>query len=423
MKKRLLSFLGLLMILTVTGCKQKEYVADNTEHYDAITKKLKLNKEYAGKDFLSDGIGNAEVAAFTDGDTVRFNLPSNDSIVVRFYSVDTPESTSAIQKWGKAASHFVESTLNSATEIVLEATDIVAKHDSYGSRYLGYVWYKTAEYSTFKCLNLEIVENGYSENTGINTKDFPYYKNFNEAEQFAASIKLRTWSKKDDPDYDPSPKEMTIKEFYEDPTLWYNEEKKIGRRVKIEAYLSGLEISNTGTYSFKASEYHADENKVYTIDVYAGYSSSSASNMKVGHLYSIIGYVSEYYGNWQIADINYAAILTEGDDLTKVIQSDYYLTFDSKSKFTANYSRCLYSDVTVVSSKVEGETLTITGTTQILGENGPKGDVLTYTFTAKVASGYSNPFVEGKKFATSAYQFVAKSGNFTITNLAGVTLR
>ena len=131
MKKRIVFLvLALLVCLSLFACNgDGPQVADNTEYYDAITKTLSLNKEYEGKSFLSDGIGNATVDAFTDGDTVRFKLASNEIVIVRFYQVDTPESTSSVEKWGKAASLFTKERLSSATEVVLEATGPKAVHD------------------------------------------------------------------------------------------------------------------------------------------------------------------------------------------------------------------------------------------------------------------------------------------------------
>lgn len=35
--------------------------------------------------------------------------------------------------------------------------------DSNGTRYLGYVWYRNSESDTFKNLNLELTENGYTD--------------------------------------------------------------------------------------------------------------------------------------------------------------------------------------------------------------------------------------------------------------------
>src|SRR5699024_7289229 len=89
-------------------------IADNTEYYDAITKTLKLTKQFEGKSYLSDGIGRATLELLTDGDTTRFTLEQGDSINMRYYSVDTPESTGGVEKWGKAASNFVKEKLSAA---------------------------------------------------------------------------------------------------------------------------------------------------------------------------------------------------------------------------------------------------------------------------------------------------------------------
>ena len=130
--KRILSVaIALLLLvgcLSLVACNK---VADNTEYYDAITKTLKLEKSFEGKSYLTDGIGRATLAALTDGDTTRFTLEQGDSVVVRYYQVDTPESTGGVEKWGKAASLFVKDKLSAATEIVLEATAVPAEKESY----------------------------------------------------------------------------------------------------------------------------------------------------------------------------------------------------------------------------------------------------------------------------------------------------
>ena len=228
--KRILSVaIALLLLvgcLSLVACNK---VADNTEYYDAITKTLKLEKSFEGKSYLTDGIGRATLAALTDGDTTRFTLEQGDSVVVRYYQVDTPESTGGVEKWGKAASLFVKDKLSAATEIVLEATAVPAEKESYG-RYLGYVWYKTAADEDFKNLNLELVENGFSENKGINTSAYPYYDVFQKANDFAQKIKLRLYSELDDPLFSTDPVEMTIKEFNESPDAFYNEELDVAPR-------------------------------------------------------------------------------------------------------------------------------------------------------------------------------------------------
>ena len=111
MKKLSLTLVVILIVLcnvVFASCNGggNTTVADNTQYYDAITSTLKLGKSFEGKNFLTEGIGRATVDAFTDGDTTRFKLEQGDIISVRYYQVDTPESTGNVQKWGKAASLF-----------------------------------------------------------------------------------------------------------------------------------------------------------------------------------------------------------------------------------------------------------------------------------------------------------------------------
>ena len=116
-----------LACLSLAACNK---IADNTKFYDSITKTLKLTKSYEGKSFLNDGIGKATVDAYTDGDTTRFKLEQGTVVIVRYYQIDTPESTGSVDKWGRAASNFTKNALSNATEIVLEATASVAQKDS-----------------------------------------------------------------------------------------------------------------------------------------------------------------------------------------------------------------------------------------------------------------------------------------------------
>ena len=156
-KKILVVLFTLIPFLMVSSCGE-----ENLDHYDKITSSLKLTENYEGKHFINDGIGSATLLYATDGDTATFRLsPSGDRVTIRFYCVDTPESTGKVQKWGKTASLFTKGILESATEFVLEANTRPASHDNYGVRYLGYVWYKINANDEFKCLNLELVENGY----------------------------------------------------------------------------------------------------------------------------------------------------------------------------------------------------------------------------------------------------------------------
>ncbi|MDE6442271.1 MAG: thermonuclease family protein [Clostridia bacterium] len=410
--KKILLMIGALIIVCCTAlglaaCNGKPKIADNTEYYDSITKTLKLDKSYAGKNFFSDGIGEAKLVNNVDGDTSSFSLVEGGrTITIRYYSIDTPESTGGVEKWGKSASLFTKSKLDNATEIVLEASETPATTDSYGTRYLGYVWYKTAEDKDFKCLNLEIVENGYSDNKGNATNKFVYNNYFKQANDFARSIKLRIYSELDDPLYSEDPVDITLKEFYEHIDLYFNKETNSGAKVRFNAYLVDLYVATSGTYTFTAEQYDEETGEVQSINIYAGYTSASASRMKIGNYYQFVGVVQEHYGKLQISGISYDADYAREYN-THDVQSQYYLTFNSEIDYYINFNVTLYSDLTVNSVKVEGTVMTISATAQKCGKNG-YGDELAFTLQVPVEAGYTPTLGEGDEFSVRAYNFDSK---------------
>lgn len=358
---------------------------DNNAHYDGVTKTLKLQKSYEGKSFIDDGIGAAKVAACTDGDTTRFDLLTNNglSVVVRYHSIDTPESTGGVEKWGKAASLFNKGILTEATEVVLEATGPKAQHDSYGTRYLGYVWYRKSASEDFKLLNLEMVENGFSTNHGTDTSEFPYNSYFKKAEEFAKSKQLHLHSSEEDPLFSNDPIDITLKEFWENPEKFYNSDTQSGSKVRTELYLTDLTISNSGTYTFTGKQYDPETKEVKTINVYAGYASAAASGMPIGNLYTVIGSIQYYGGNYQISGLKYASLLA-GPEHTVVKQSSYYVICDAAGKDMEGKfaTKSLYGDVTVTA--VNGNTFT--GTAKRYNSSDKKFDEET-TLTFTLSSG------------------------------------
>lgn len=409
-------------IFALISCNQ---VADNTEHFDAITKKCKLEKSYEGKSFLTDGVGKATVDSYTDGDTTRFKLEQGDIVIIRYYSIDTPESTGGVEKWGKAASNFTKQQLQSATEIVLD-TPIAGKHDSYGERYLGYVWYKTADDAEFKNLNLELVENGYSGNKGQDTNEFPYYQYFAEAERFAQKIKLRLYSDLPDPLYSEDPVDTTIKDMIADlnseESALYNFESDSGAKVRFTACLTAVTVSQKGTYMFTAVDYDRQTGETYRFNVYAGYQSANESKMKIGHLYEIIGSLQLFGGDFQVSGLTYSTRYNL-PGYTTVKQENYYNIFSSDMQYLSNYNQVLYTNATVTDSSVENGVLTITAKAQLRTSAGVKDDVKTFTFKVNVDDGYVNELTEGTHFSVSGYQFVADSGVIDILDYNDITIK
>lgn len=78
----------------------------------------------------------AQVISITDGDTIRVRLQSGQEERVRFIGVDTPESTTRIEPFGKEAAAFTKRHLEGKT-VHLELD--VSERDRFG-RLLAYVW-------------------------------------------------------------------------------------------------------------------------------------------------------------------------------------------------------------------------------------------------------------------------------------------
>ena len=173
----------------------------NTNQTDA----LKLTLPYAGKDFIADGIGEVTLRSTTDGDTARFNV-GNQNIAVRFLGINTPESTGKIQPWGNAASDFTKEKLLSATKIVLvNDVSLFGLTDSAGSRYLGFVWYQPSLGADLRLLNLEIVEQAYSEALLFEDSEITPYKDaFLAAGEYASRTGARIYGFRNDPSFDYS---------------------------------------------------------------------------------------------------------------------------------------------------------------------------------------------------------------------------
>ncbi len=133
----------------------------------SVLDEVTIDFDYQNKSFIEDGVGEVELVYATDGDTASFkDLVTNETFRLRFLGVDTPESTIEKDPWGKAASNYTKKKLTEAHTIVLEAEG--SRQDNY-DRYLGFVWIDG------KLLNLELVEQAYSNSTLVNSKYESYF--------------------------------------------------------------------------------------------------------------------------------------------------------------------------------------------------------------------------------------------------------
>ena len=135
-------------------------------------------------DFRRDGIEFMNMKGFfncVDGDTTHFETMNYGyTVKVRYLGIDTPESTSEIEEWGKSASNYSKDLYTNRAKWVILQSQGWARGDEEkaatadgNQRSLAYVWYSEMEENptkdSFKCVNLEMVYQGFSQ--GIGSKE------------------------------------------------------------------------------------------------------------------------------------------------------------------------------------------------------------------------------------------------------------
>ena len=253
------------------------------------------------------------VKGFVDGDTTHFYTsdPSFDGGIIkaRYLAIDTPESTGKIEEYGKTASLFTRGKLENATSIILESDDENWNVDSTGGRYLLWIWYKTADMTEYRNLNLEILQNGlcYASKTGQNR----YGDTCTKALSQAKAHKLNMYSGEKDPNfYYGGIQELTLKEL----------------RTNTEAYantmvaFNGVVTLNTGGNMVYVESYDEESGLYYGMSVYYGFNLSGAGLeiLNVGNEVRIVGSVQYYEagGSWQVSDLSYR--LMKPDDPSNI---------------------------------------------------------------------------------------------------------
>lgn len=240
------------------------------------------------------------VKSFIDGDTTHFNVPTDISadgtLKARYLCVNTPESTGKIEAWGKKASTFTKETLKKATSIIIESNDDKLNADSTGGRYLLWIWYKTAENEDYRCLNLELIQNGLSISCGTIAERYGDIASL--AFQQAKAQKLNVHSNEKDPDfYYGDAYELDLKGLRTNIALY--EQKKVA--------FEGVVTRNNSNTVYVES-YDAETDMYYGISVYYGYETGELLNiLKVGNLVRVVGTVTYYEagGTWQVSGLSY----------------------------------------------------------------------------------------------------------------------
>ncbi len=283
---------------------------DDVEVATPVTDSFKLDIDYSKPNFVSGMSGvvatTATPSMYTDGDTVSFNVAEKTEfpIRVRFLGVNTPESTGAIQPWGIKASHFTKSKLRAASEVVL-VNDITqyGKHDNTSSqRSLAFVWYRTSESEDFRCLNLELVEQGYSTNQLAQySQNLPtYYDAFKQAGDNAKAAGLRV-NGQNDCDFDSSGEvvETTIANAKEnfDTLGVIDDTANSGKKLRITAQV----IAKSG-YNFYCRDLFQADDDIVKSSIYA-FTQYKSISLEIGDVIQFYCKITKYFGNYQLTDV------------------------------------------------------------------------------------------------------------------------
>ena len=273
--------------------------------------------DYVGQTLLDRSAGTLHeevtVRSNIDGDTTHFNVPTsvseNGILKARYLCVNTPESTGKIEPWGKKASNFTKEKLQNAVSIIIESNDAKWNMDSTGGRHLVWVWYQPSESEPYRCLNLELIQNGLSISCGnVNER---YGEVASKAFQQAKAQKLHVFSNEEDPGF-----------FY---GTAYEVDLK-GLRTNIALY-EGIQVAFEGVVtrnsnnSVYVESYDAETDMYYGMSVYYGFETGELlNNLKVGNLARIVGTVTYYEtgGTWQVSGLSYREF--KPDDPTNTIK-------------------------------------------------------------------------------------------------------
>ena len=120
-----------------------------------------------------------------DGDTAWFNI-NNETLKARFLAIDTPESTTKIEEYGKEASNYTCNELKNANKIEIEYDENSDKTDKY-KRILVWVFVDN------ELLQEKIINEGLAEVAYL-YGDYKYTNNLKLAQNEAKAKNIGIWS-------------------------------------------------------------------------------------------------------------------------------------------------------------------------------------------------------------------------------------
>ncbi|MFA6829206.1 MAG: thermonuclease family protein [Bacilli bacterium] len=283
----------------------------------------------------SDYAPNSAGTVFTnyvDGDTTQFtSYNGNYSVKVRYLAVDTPESTSEIEEWGKSASKFNKSILTNAKVVIVQSAASAksgeegeADLDGY-QRSLAYVWYSNVSNPTlndFRNLNLELVFEGYSLFSGSrDDMDSDFYDAFTEANDIAQALNKKRYS--DDVDenyYYGNAKALSLDTLYNQSYYTNSDDHGVKYSMYCDEY---TKWTFEGVVSRKVGEAFYIQDKIG--DNYYGlyvFTLRSYAPIKIGNRIKVSGILSWYGGAYELSGVSYSRFSHVDGDIEYVTDSE-----------------------------------------------------------------------------------------------------
>ncbi len=377
MKKRLkiIASLACAVLLSLSmllvACKGDEKKPDNNKDDDPPIEAVDYVPQLTLNLTSETKKQEVTVRQYVDGDTTHFDpLPdytghefdrSEGYIKARYMAVDTPESTAQIEKWGKTASNFTQSKLESAESIIVESNDGNWNYDSTTSnRILLWVWYKPKGGSEYRNLNLEILQNGYALPSSTATSRYGdiCMKALNQAK----ALKLHLYSPAgtvDENFYEGSAISMTLKELRCHVADYYQ------KTVRVQGV-----VTETFSNSSYIEDFDPETGLYFGMQVYFGWATSFLSILEVGNYVEIVGKISTHNDTYQISDVtmskfNYnpetdSRVISKGNETAaqeiepKDLNTKLTLTFEGKEDeedetVTIDYGEAVMSTLVLMS--------------------------------------------------------------------------
>lgn len=317
MKHRILStifalFLAATSLFGLVGCQGQ--IVEKVDYAAQVTLDLTSNTQKA----------EATVKNFVDGDTTHFKVNAaiphveKGILKARYAAVNTPESTGKIEEWGKKAAKFTRSKLENAVSIMLESDGAEWEVDSTGERHLVWVWYKSSTTADYRCLNIELLQEGLA--LGSKAGDSRYGNVCNDAIAMATNLKLHVFSDEKDPDFFyGEARPLGLKE------LRTHTDDYVNSKVSFEGYVVGY--SNQGVY---VQNFDEETQRYFSMYVYYGFFLDPMGQrvLEIGNHVRIVGSVQywEAGDSYQVTDLSYDARDKDNPKHIKKLDNEFHET-------------------------------------------------------------------------------------------------